>query len=166
MISSHFHYPLILLLFFVGPFFNSVIRYLRLFVYGTNPITMTSKEDSVLTNEDNDPVVYLKGNDSDENIEIPYRLVTLSPVLVKFIENLENENNKTIEGNDVYEVQLDNLSYNILKYVKKYLEYKYENETLMKNSNNASVADLDIPDFEYPQELSLELLMAADYLNI
>lgn len=128
---------------------------------------MSDKEDSILNNEDNDPIVYLIGSDSDQNIEVPYRLVTLSPVLVKFIENLENKNDKTLEGNDVYEVKLDNLSHNILKYVKKYLEYKYENETLMKNSKGVSkVADLDIPEFEYPQELSLELLMAADYLNI
>lgn len=125
------------------------------------------KEESILNNENNDPIVYLIGNDNDENIEIPYRLVTLSPVLVKFIENLENKNDKTVDGNDVYEVKLDNLSSNILNYVKKYLEYKYENETLIKNSKGVSkVADLDIPDFEYPQELSLELLMAADYLNI
>lgn len=128
---------------------------------------MSDKEDSILNNEDNDPIVYLIGSDSDQNIEVPYRLVTLSPVLVKFIENLENKNDKTLEGNDVYEVKLDNLSHKILKYVKKYLEYKYENETLMKNSKGVSnVADLDIPEFEYPQELSLELLMAADYLNI
>ncbi|KAF0276654.1 hypothetical protein FOG50_02500 [Hanseniaspora uvarum] len=128
---------------------------------------MSDKEESILNNENNDPIVYLIGNDNDENIEIPYRLVTLSPVLVKFIENLENKNDKTVDGNDVYEVKLDNLSSNILNYVKKYLEYKYENETLIKNSKGVSkVADLDIPDFEYPQELSLELLMAADYLNI
>ncbi|KAF0268135.1 Elongin-C [Hanseniaspora uvarum DSM 2768] len=128
---------------------------------------MSDKEESILNNENNEPIVYLIGNDNDENIEIPYRLVTLSPVLVKFIENLENKNDKTVDGNDVYEVKLDNLSSNILNYVKKYLEYKYENETLIKNSKGVSkVADLDIPDFEYPQELSLELLMAADYLNI
>lgn len=128
---------------------------------------MSDKEESILNNENNDPIVYLIGNDNDENIEIPYRLVTLSPILVKFIENLENKNDKTVDGNDVYEVKLDNLSSNILNYVKKYLEYKYENETLIKNSKGVSkVADLDIPDFEYPQELSLELLMAADYLNI
>ena len=128
---------------------------------------MSDREGSILNNEDNDPIVYLIGSDSDKNIEVPYRLVTLSPVLVKFIENLENKNDKTVEGNDVYEVKLDNLSHNILKYVKKYLEYKYENETLMNNSKGVNkVADLDIPEFEYPQELSLELLMAADYLNI
>lgn len=128
---------------------------------------MSDKEESILNNENNEPIVYLIGNDNDENIEIPYRLVTLSPILVKFIENLENKNDKTVDGNDVYEVKLDNLSSNILNYVKKYLEYKYENETLIKNSKGVSkVADLDIPDFEYPQELSLELLMAADYLNI
>ena len=128
---------------------------------------MSDKEESILNNENNDPIVYLIGNDNDENIEIPYRLVTLSPILVKFIENLEIKNDKTVDGNDVYEVKLDNLSSNILNYVKKYLEYKYENETLIKNSKGVSkVADLDIPDFEYPQELSLELLMAADYLNI
>ncbi|GMM39683.1 hypothetical protein DAHU10_005840 [Hanseniaspora uvarum] len=128
---------------------------------------MSDKEESILNNENNEPIVYLIGNDNDKNIEIPYRLVTLSPVLVKFIENLENKNDKTVDGNDVYEVKLDNLSSNILNYVKKYLEYKYENETLIKNSKGVSkVADLDIPDFEYPQELSLELLMAADYLNI
>ena len=128
---------------------------------------MSDRGDSILNNEDNDPIVYLIGSDSDKNIEVPYRLVTLSPVLVKFIENLENKNDKTVEGNDVYEVKLDNLSHNILKYVKKYLEYKYENETLMNNSKGVNkVADLDIPEFEYPQELSLELLMAADYLNI
>ncbi|KAL6947937.1 hypothetical protein ACO0OE_001953 [Hanseniaspora uvarum] len=128
---------------------------------------MSDKEESILNNENNDPIVYLIGNDNEENIEIPYRLVTLSPILVKFIENLENKNDKTVDGNDVYEVKLDNLSSNILNYVKKYLEYKYENETLIKNSKGVSkVADLDIPDFEYPQELSLELLMAADYLNI
>lgn len=128
---------------------------------------MSDKEESILNNENNEPIVYLIGNDNEKNIEIPYRLVTLSPVLVKFIENLENKNDKTVDGNDVYEVKLDNLSSNILNYVKKYLEYKYENETLIKNSKGVSkVADLDIPDFEYPQELSLELLMAADYLNI
>jgi len=128
---------------------------------------MSDKEESILNNENNDPIVYLIGNDNEKNIEIPYRLVTLSPILVKFIENLENKNDKTVDGNDVYEVKLDNLSSNILNYVKKYLEYKYENETLIKNSKGVSkVADLDIPDFEYPQELSLELLMAADYLNI
>ena len=128
---------------------------------------MSDKEESILNNENNEPIVYLIGNDNEKNIEIPYRLVTRSPVLVKFIENLENKNDKTVDGNDVYEVKLDNLSSNILNYVKKYLEYKYENETLIKNSKGVSkVADLDIPDFEYPQELSLELLMAADYLNI
>ncbi|KAF0274963.1 hypothetical protein FOG51_00141 [Hanseniaspora uvarum] len=128
---------------------------------------MSDKEESILNNENNEPIVYLIGNDNEKNIEIPYRLVTLSPILVKFIENLENKNDKTVDGNDVYEVKLDNLSSNILNYVKKYLEYKYENETLIKNSKGVSkVADLDIPDFEYPQELSLELLMAADYLNI
>ena len=128
---------------------------------------MSDKEESILNNENNEPIVYLIGNDNEKNIEISYRLVTLSPILVKFIENLENKNDKTVDGNDVYEVKLDNLSSNILNYVKKYLEYKYENETLIKNSKGVSkVADLDIPDFEYPQELSLELLMAADYLNI
>ena len=95
---------------------------------------MSDKEESILNNENNDPIVYLIGNDNEKNIEIPYRLVTLSPILVKFIENLENKNDKTVDGNDVYEVKLDNLSSNILNYVKKYLEYKYENETLIKNS--------------------------------
>lgn len=114
----------------------------------------------------NEPIVYLIGQDGDNiQVEIPYRLATLSSTLVKFIENSDNRNS-TPDGQDIYEVKLEGISNNILGHVKRYLEYKFENESLLKTTKGSSEALLDIPDFEYPQDLSLELLMAADYLDI
>ncbi|KAL6925559.1 hypothetical protein ACO0SA_001824 [Hanseniaspora valbyensis] len=117
----------------------------------------------------NEPVVYLIGQDCDnEYVEIPYRLATLSSTLVKFIENSDNTKTNS-EGQDIYEVKLDGFGKNILEHVKRYLEYKFENESLIKNSSSNKKSNevlLDIPEFEYPQDISLELLMAADYLDI
>ncbi|XBW35814.1 hypothetical protein QEN19_001387 [Hanseniaspora menglaensis] len=130
---------------------------------------MVKKEilEEEIINDLNEPLVYLIGQDgADSHIQIPYRLATLSSTLVKFIEN-SNNTDTTSDGRDIYEVKLDGISTNILTYVKKYLEYKFENESMIKNSNTkASDAMLDIPDFEYPKDLSLELLMAADFLDI
>ena len=117
----------------------------------------------------NEPLVYLIGQDCDnEYVEIPYRLATLSSTLVKFIENSDNTNTNS-KGQDIYEVKLDGFGKNILEHVKRYLEYKFENESLIKNSSSNKKSNdvlLDIPEFEYPQDISLELLMAADYLDI
>ncbi|OBA28159.1 hypothetical protein HANVADRAFT_1240 [Hanseniaspora valbyensis NRRL Y-1626] len=117
----------------------------------------------------NEPLVYLIGQDCDnEYVEIPYRLATLSSTLVKFIENSDNTNTNS-KGQDIYEVKLEGFGKNILEHVKRYLEYKFENESLIKNSSSNKKSNdvlLDIPEFEYPQDISLELLMAADYLDI
>ncbi|SCU77516.1 LAMI_0A01420g1_1 [Lachancea mirantina] len=75
----------------------------------------------------------------------------LSPMLKGMISR------KFAEGQE-HEIRLTEISSEALRLVVNYLEY------LQKYQDCAE--DEDIPEFEVPTEMSLELLLAADYLNI
>lgn len=75
----------------------------------------------------------------------------ISPVLKAMIEGPFQENNG--------EVKLPNIGPQIMDKVIEYLELKYKNI----QAGNFEADDID---FQVPPELSLELLLAADYLNV
>lgn len=78
----------------------------------------------------------------------------ISPVLKAIIQGPFKEKN---------EIDLSNISPEVLNKVIEYLELKckYVNE-----SNGQEDYDITNFEFDVPSEISLELLLAADYLNI
>ncbi|SCW03547.1 LAFE_0G12882g1_1 [Lachancea fermentati] len=90
---------------------------------------------------------------SAENVEFPVTRETamISPTLKAMLsESFEDSEKKRIE--------LKEIEAPILKKVIEYLQYcqKYQ---------DATDTD-DVPEFEVPTDMSLELLLVADYLNI
>ncbi|KAH3902146.1 elongin C SCDLUD_001959 [Saccharomycodes ludwigii] len=99
----------------------------------------------------NQDLVRLIAKNGDE-YKVSKEIACISPVLKASLDNEDN----FMEENE-YQVNLMNIESNILNKVVEYLEYKnkYQQEE-----------DDEIPQFDIPVELSLELLLAADYLNI
>ena len=56
-------------------------------------------------------------------------------------------------------IELKQFDSHILKKVVEYLNYNFQYSSINED-------DDDIPEFEIPTDMSLELLLAADYLNI
>lgn len=83
------------------------------------------------------------------NFEISLEVACVSPVLKAMLESPFQEK----KG----QITLPNISHTILAKVVEYLQYNLK----YKDAN-----DEDIPNFEIPPEMSLELLIAADYLNV
>lgn len=99
---------------------------------------------------DTESKVTLVSSDEQEHI-ISREAAMVSPTLRVMLEGPFKEKSgrvelPTIEGNVLAKV-VDYLQYN--------LEYKFANKD-----------QEDIPEFEIPTEMALELLLAADYLNV
>ncbi|CEP61961.1 elongin C LALA0_S04e04566g [Lachancea lanzarotensis] len=90
---------------------------------------------------------------SKNNVEVPIsrEAASVSPVLRSMLSSpfIEQQQNK---------IELKDIESHVLQKVAEYLEY---HQKYIKVSENE-----DIPDFEVPTEMSLELLLVADYLNI
>ncbi|CAI4054545.1 hypothetical protein SUVZ_16G2370 [Saccharomyces uvarum] len=97
-----------------------------------------------------DPVT-LVSKDNKE-YEISRSAAMVSPTLKAIIEGSFKESKGRIE--------LKEFDSHILEKIVEYLNYNY------KYSGVDGDEDEDIPEFEIPTEMSLELLLAADYLNI
>ncbi|SCV03242.1 LAME_0H08856g1_1 [Lachancea meyersii CBS 8951] len=90
---------------------------------------------------------------SKSRVEVPIsrEAASVSPVLRSMLSNpfLEQHQNK---------IELLDIEPHVLQKVVEYLEY-HQRYMLVSE-------DEDIPDFDIPTEMSLELLLVADYLNI
>ncbi|CCC69226.1 hypothetical protein NCAS_0C02360 [Naumovozyma castellii] len=93
--------------------------------------------------------VKLVAEDGSEH-ELSIEAASLSPVLTAF---LKHPNMKTDP-----KIDLSQYSSDILDKVCEYLEYKLKYKDVPDSD--------DIPEFDLPTELSLQLLLVADYLNI
>ncbi|CCE62328.1 hypothetical protein TPHA_0C01720 [Tetrapisispora phaffii CBS 4417] len=95
-------------------------------------------------------IITLVSKDNVE-FEVPKEVIIISQTLKAMVDSpfIENSGKITLTNFDspVLAVIVDYLNYN----------FKYKDEDPTK---------VDIPEFEIPTELSLELLLAADYLNI
>ncbi|SCU88248.1 LAFA_0E11562g1_1 [Lachancea sp. 'fantastica'] len=90
---------------------------------------------------------------SKNNVEVTIsrEAASVSPVLRSMLSSpfIEQQENK---------IELKDIDSNVLQKVVEYLEYHQKYITVSENE--------DIPEFEVPTEMSLELLLVADYLNI
>ncbi|CCD25122.1 elongin C NDAI_0E03050 [Naumovozyma dairenensis CBS 421] len=88
--------------------------------------------------------------EGDKEYKVSYEAAMVSPVLKTMLQSPFKEN--------AGKVDLTKYSGDTLEKVCEYLEYKLRYQ-------NADETE-DIPEFDIPTELSVELLMVADYLNI
>ncbi|AMD22579.1 HHL191Wp [Eremothecium sinecaudum] len=96
-----------------------------------------------------DEVTLVSGN--GEEFKIPEQVALQSPTLSKMLSSsfLEQKERRIV---------LSETDGKILSKVIEYLNYVYDNKD--------KDADEDIPEFNVPPEISLELLLVADYLQI
>lgn len=87
----------------------------------------------------------------DKEYEISRSAAMVSPTLKAMIEGLFKESKGRIE--------LKQFDSDILAKVVEYLNYNFKYSGISED-------DDEIPEFEIPTEMSLELLLAADYLGI
>ncbi|KAL6945113.1 hypothetical protein ACO0QE_002558 [Hanseniaspora vineae] len=92
-----------------------------------------------------------------EEFPISTELASISPIIKADIEMSRAEPDKPVV------VELKEIESNVLSKVIEYLKYKYE---YTKNDDDYNEEADDIPAFYIPVEMSLDLLIAADYLNI
>ena len=92
-----------------------------------------------------------------EEFPISTELASISPIIKADIEMFRAEPDKPVV------VELKEIESNVLSKVIEYLKYKYE---YTKNDDDYNEEADDIPAFDIPVEMSLDLLIAADYLNI
>ncbi|QLG71792.1 hypothetical protein HG535_0C01410 [Zygotorulaspora mrakii] len=87
----------------------------------------------------------------NEEVQISREAALISSTLKAMLENPFEKENPHIE--------LHNMDTQVLKKVVEYLEYHLEYQEVDESRE-------DISDFEIPTEMALELLLAADYLNV
>lgn len=85
--------------------------------------------------------------------EIPLEAAKLSPTLKVMVESPFKEGQEKV-------IELHDIDPAVVKKLIEYLEYN------LKYKNVEGLIGLDIPEFDVPSEMSLELLLAADYLGI
>lgn len=94
--------------------------------------------------------ITLVSSQNDE-ILIAREAAMISPTLKAMLESPLKEASGVIE--------LLNMDTNLLKKVAEYLEYNLQYKSTDEDQE-------DVPEFEIPTEMALELLLAADYLNV
>ncbi|KAL6941585.1 hypothetical protein ACO0RG_002720 [Hanseniaspora osmophila] len=92
-----------------------------------------------------------------EEFPISTELAKISPIIKADIEMSTSKPNKPVV------IELKEIESNVLSKVIEYLKYKYE---YTKNDDEYNEDADDIPAFDIPVDMSLDLLIAADYLNI
>ncbi|EJS41383.1 elc1p [Saccharomyces arboricola H-6] len=90
----------------------------------------------------------------NKEYEISRAAAMVSPTLKAMIEGAFKESKGRIE--------LDQFDSPILEKVIGYLNYNFKYSSVDEDD----IGDEEIPEFEIPTEMSLELLLAADYLSI
>lgn len=94
-------------------------------------------------------IVQIITSDKTE-LSLPLSVAIQSSTLKNILESPFREHDSHI-------IELTQFNTPVMRKVIEYLEYK---------NQYANSEDDDIPEFNVPPELSLELLLAADYLNI
>ncbi|GCF00500.1 elongin C [Zygosaccharomyces mellis] len=100
--------------------------------------------------EDVKPTVTLVSSDNME-YSISKEVAMVSPTLRVMLEGPFKEKSGRVE--------LPGIEGNVLAKVVDYLQYNLQYKFANKDQE-------DIPEFEIPTEMALELLLAADYLNV
>ena len=98
--------------------------------------------------ESTDDVVYLVSKKNQ--YKIPRKAALVSPALKVMLEGPFKEHEDRM-------IELKDMEDDVVAKISEYLTYRWLYD---------GVEDFEIPEFEIPTELSLELLIAADYLNI
>ncbi|SCU85104.1 LADA_0D05732g1_1 [Lachancea dasiensis] len=94
-------------------------------------------------------IVLVSKNDAEFTISL--EAASISPVLKNMLSSAFMEGHQR-------RVELKEIDPHVLEKVADYLEYRYKYID--------ATEDEDLPEFEVPTEMSLELLLVADYLNI